>query len=79
MAEGVVNASAHDEAQNYGDKVCHLILFSFHHNLKEKHTRGHSPWTTADHTPTYGLFQLFFFFFYLESKPNVCVCVCVFV
>lgn len=55
MGEGVVNASVHDEAQNYGDKVCHLILCSFHHNLKEKHTRGHSPQTTADHTPTYGL------------------------
>lgn len=40
---GWVNASVHDEAQNYRDKVCHLILCSFHHKLKEKHTRGQRP------------------------------------
>lgn len=30
--EGALNASVHYEAVNYGDKVCHLILCSFHHN-----------------------------------------------
>lgn len=30
---GTPNAPAHNEAANYGDRVCHLILCSFHHNL----------------------------------------------
>jgi len=40
---GVLNASVHDEAAIYGDRVCHLILRSFHHNLPH-HVQRKAHW-----------------------------------
>lgn len=64
---GALNASVHDEAANYGDRVCHLILCSFHHNLphyvqRKNSLEAISPRTAAKNITqrsTYGLFQHF--------------------
>lgn len=51
---GALNASVHDEAANYGDRVCHLILCSFHHNLphyvqRKAHWRPSAPNCSLEH------------------------------
>lgn len=53
--------------RNYGDRVCHLILCSFHHNLphyvlRKTPLEAISPETAAEnitHRSTYGPFQQF--------------------
>lgn len=63
---GTLNASVHDEAANYGDRVCHLILCSFHHNLphcvqRKAHWRlwtRTAAWNITQRS-TYGLLEHF--------------------
>lgn len=67
------NASVHDEALNYGDKVCHLILCSFHHNFpcwiqRKAHWRPSAP-----EPHTYGLFQQFASVKKMKWSVSVCV------